>query len=143
MDEHKIIFTRCLDDNGIKWNDRDKSTIVICYTGDNLQPIEVVIEFSPEYTEEYGYMDDYWSVTYCWSIANLRGKEDIGISICNELNRRDRWVKFCIDDDSNMVCRIDALFTDQSCGEICNFFVDQIIGDVDDVYPDIMERLGQ
>ena len=53
MGEYKSLFTRCLADNGIKWNDRDESTIAICYKGDNLQQIEVVIEFNIEDWEVY------------------------------------------------------------------------------------------
>ena len=60
---------------------------------------------------------------------------------CNELNNKYRWVKFYLDDDSDVVAQIDAYVDDETCGGECLSLVRRMVNIVDGGYPTLMQAL--
>ena len=57
--------------------------------------------------------------------------------MCNRLNAEYRWVKFYLDKDGDVNAAIDAVISEDDCGEACMNLVHRIIRIVDDAYPEI------
>ena len=64
-----------------------------------------------------------------------------GINVCNELNRKFRWVKFYIGSDGDVNAQIDAYIDEESCGFICKSLVSRTVNIVNEGYPTFMKAL--
>lgn len=60
---------------------------------------------------------------------------------CNELNNAYRWVKFCIDDDNDIMIEDDAIVTEESVGLECLELIFRTVSIVREVKPKIMRVL--
>ena len=98
-----------------------------------------------------------------WSITNEGGKSDSrknleakglkviratkndkyakAIMLCNEMNKKWRWVKFSIDEKKDILVEGDVDFDISNAGKACHSFVERVVGRVDDTYPDFMRLL--
>ena len=61
--------------------------------------------------------------------------------ICNELNIKYRWVKFCIDKDNDIMLEDDAIVSPETAGEECFELVIRTANIMQDVKPTIMRGL--
>ena len=119
MANYKRMFMNYMDHEGIKYVDRDDFVVKVTYTGDNLKTIPVYVFFDED--------GDPIVQFKCW--------EGKGIFACNEMNKEYRWVKFSLDDDSDIVASIDAYISIESCGEECMALVRRVVNITDDAYP--------
>ena len=127
MANYKRMFMNYMDMEGIKYVDRDEHVVRVTYTGDNLKTIPVYVFFDED--------GDPIVQFKCWEIANFKGKEGKGIYACNMMNKEYRWVKFSLDDDSDIVASIDAYISADNCGEVCMSLVRRVVNITDDAYP--------
>jgi len=131
---YKNLFMRHMDRNNIKYTDVRENVVWVVYTGDNLRTIPVFVFFDAE--------GDPLVSFKCWEIANFKNeKMAAGIIACNELNNKYRWVKFYLDDDSDVVAQIDAYVDDETCGGECLSLVRRMVNIVDGGYPTLMQAL--
>ena len=131
---YKNLFMRHMDRNNIKYTDVRENVVRVVYTGDNLRTIPVFVFFDAE--------GDPLVSFKCWEIANFKNeKMAAGIIACNELNNKYRWVKFYLDDDSDVVAQIDAYVDDETCGGECLSLVRRMVHIVDGGYPTLMQAL--
>ena len=78
----------------------------------------------------------------CYEIQKVSdNKMAQALIVCNSLNVKYRWVKFCIDDDKDIRCEADAVVDLASCGEECMSIVNRIVSITDEAYPEIMRAL--
>lgn len=133
MANFKQLFMRYMDAEGIKYVDRDEFVVKVTYTGDNMKSIPVFIFFDED--------GDPIVQMKCWDIANFKGKEAKGVLACNEMNKSWRWIKFHLDDDSDIVASIDAYIEPNTCGEECMRLVRRVVNITDEAYPTFARAL--
>lgn len=133
MASYKELFMRYMDQEGIKYVDRDEFLVKVTYTGDNLKSIPVYVFFDKD--------GDPIVQFKCWDIANFKDKEGKGIFACNIANKTYRWVKFYLDDDSDVVASIDAYIDASTCGRECMSLVRRVVNITDEVYPDFARAM--
>ena len=61
--------------------------------------------------------------------------------VCNELNVKYRWVKFCIDNDCDIMVEDDAIVSPESAGEELLELVFRTASIIKDVKPTIMRAI--
>ena len=127
MANYKQLFMRHLNNEGIRYEDRDEFLVKITYSGDNLKSIPVFVFFDED--------GDPMVQFKCWDIANFKGKESKGILACNEINSKYRWVKYHLDDDADIVASIDAYIDADTCGSECLSLVRRVVNITDEAYP--------
>lgn len=123
-------FLDKLDEEGLRYTEKEDSVVKISFRGNNLSAIDVFVFF-----EENG---DPVVQLKCWSIANFKSNLQAGLEVCNALNCKYRWVKFYIDKDYDVVACVDSLISDEEiCGTLCLFLVRRMINILDEAYPAI------
>ncbi len=134
MADYKSLLMEHLEQLDIKFTDLDEYVLRVSYTGDNLKTIPITIYFDEE-GEPIVQMK-------CWSITSFKDEKfDSGVAVCNELNKRFRWVCFYLDDDCDVVAMLDAYFDEESCGSICTRLIHRMVSIIDEAYPTLMETL--
>lgn len=121
------IFADHMTSEGIKFTEENDHVIKVSYSADNLDTIPVYVFFDED--------NEPLISCKCWSILNFKNNKDAGIQACNELNARFRWVKFYIDDDSDVIAVIDAMIDEETGGEECLSLVRRMVSIIDDAYP--------
>ena len=61
--------------------------------------------------------------------------------VCNSLNCRFRWVKFCVDKDNDIMVEDDAIVEPESAGEECMELLARTVGIIKDAKPTIMRAI--
>ena len=61
--------------------------------------------------------------------------------ICNSLNVQFRWLKFCIDNDNNIMVEDDAILNPETAGDECFELLVRTIQIMDEVKPTIMRGI--
>ena len=131
---YKNLFMRHMDRNNIKYTDVRENVVRVVYTGDNLRTIPVFVFFDAD--------GDPLVSFKCWEIANFKDEKMAGgVIACNQLNKEYRWVKFYLDDDSDVVAQIDAYVDEETCGSECTNLVKRMVNIVDDGYPTFMRAM--
>lgn len=134
MTNYKKLFTTYLDSQGVKYSEAKDNVIRVPYTGDNLKTIPVFVFFDSD--------GEPLVCLKCWEIVRFDGEKMAkGINVCNELNRKFRWVKFYIDSDGDVNAQIDAYIDEESCGSTCKSLVSRMVNIVDEGYPAFMKAL--
>lgn len=133
MNMYADFFKEYMDENGIKYTERDERIVKVVYNGDNLKSIPVFVFFDED--------GDGLVQLKCWEIANFKGKESKALVVCNELNNKYRWVKFYLDDDADILVSIDAIIDAATCGEECMSLVRRVVNITDEAYPEIAKAL--
>ena len=134
MPNYKAQFMAHLDQKGVKYTDRDKDTVRIVYTGDQMKEIAVNVIFDED--------GDNLVAFRSWSLGNV--KEDKYarlLLLCNELNCKYRWVKFSIDKDRDICVAIDAVVDIETVGPECLQLVGRIVNISDEAYNSVMGAL--
>ncbi len=131
--KYKRAFMEYMDDNNIKYNDVDDFCVSVTYGGDNMKTIKVYAFFDKDGDDMVQFC--------CMQIAGFKGNEEAGITACNSINTKYRWVKFYIDGDGDLMCDIDAYLDENSCGEECMRLVRRMVSIVDETYPTFMRAL--
>ncbi len=130
---YKNIFMEHLDENGIKYAEKNESVIEILYGGEHMSKIAVYVIFDE---------DGEGSAQFkCWSIANFTERMAEGYAACNKLNAQYRWVKFYLDSDNEAACEGDAYFDEYNCGDVCLAMVGHMVSIADKSYPVFMKAL--
>lgn len=69
-------------------------------------------------------------------------KTDIALKLCNESNKKFRWIKFVLDYDENEVIALcDAYVEESTLAEECYEIIGRMVGIVDEAYPDFMKAI--
>ncbi len=133
MANYKNLFMRYMDSEGVRYEEINEHCVRVTYNGDNLKHIPVLVFFDED--------GDPLVQFKCWEIGNFKGKEAAGLMACNEVNKTYRWVKYCIDDDSDVAASIDAYIDPESCGKECLSLVRRVVNITDDAYPTFAKYL--
>ena len=132
--DYKRQYELYMDEKGIKYTELDEKSLRVTYVGDNLKTIPISVFF-----EEDG---DPMVTLKCWEIAQFKEeKVGKGLFTCILKNKEYRWVKFYIDDDSDVVASCDSFIDTGNVGESCHFLVRTMVNIIDAVYPAFMEAL--
>ena len=134
MNQFKQAYMNYMNENDIKFVDRDDRSLSVTYVGDNARSIKVNVIFDDDdsgcvhfVSFDVGHFDD--------------AKKMDGYILCNKMNTRFRWVKFSIDDDNDVVVDMDAVVEIGTAGEECSQLVKRIVGIIDDAYPEFMRAI--
>ncbi len=134
MANYKNLFLRFMDREEVRYTEMDDHVVKVVYTGENLKTIPIFVFF-----DENG--EPLISVK-CWEITNFKDDKMAGGMIaCNMLNKQYRWVKFFLDDDSDVVAQIDAYVDEPTCGSECLSLVRRMVNIIDEAYPTFMRAL--
>lgn len=134
MVNYKSLFMRHMDREGVKYTEMDNRVVKVVYTGDNLKTIPVYVFFDADGAPLIS--------VKCWEIANFKDDKMAGGMIaCNMLNKEYRWVKFFLDDDSDVVAQIDAYVDESTCGGECLSLVKRMVNIIDEGYPTFMRAI--
>ncbi len=135
MNPNKAAFANYLDKIGIQWIDIDNNAMSIQLGGNHLRSIEIAVIFASDSV-------DFVSISN-WKIASAKGKERIAVELCNSLNNHYRWIKFYVDEDSDIVCHLDAMIVGDGVGAICFNAVKRVAIISDEAYPEIIKSIAQ
>jgi len=134
MANYKALYLRYMDAHNIRYTTAN-NIVSISYTGSNAQSITILVSFDPDGNNlvEFG----------CYSIGSCKSDEKYAnaIVLCNEMNKKYRWVKFFVDDDRSIVGKADAIVDSSSVGSECAEMVSRMVGIIDDVYPEFMRLM--
>lgn len=134
MANYKKLFIDHLENMGVKYTDRDEHLVTVSYSGDNIQSIKFHVAFDKD--------GDGMVQIYGWDIGNFGGdKTDKGIEVCNEMNKKYRWVKFYLDNDNDVCVSTDSYICEANAGSVCLNLVRRMINIVDEAYPSFMRAL--
>ena len=134
MADYKGAFIRYMDEKGVKYQTLSGGQIRITYNADNMKTIPIIVFFDDEGKGLVEFI--------CFQIASFNGdKFDKGLRVCNDLNSKYRWVKFCIDKDNDVLCKMDAMLDINTAGEECMSLVRRMVGIIDETYPEFMKAL--
>ena len=124
----------CAEAGGIVCEFPEDDCLRVSFPGKNAESIPVDIFFSETETNVVELI--------CFAIATLDDERlQNGLIICNELNRKNKWVKFCLDSDNDLLCKIDLFVKEGSCGEECICLARRMAALIDDHYPEIRQAL--
>lgn len=134
MANYKKLFIDYLESKGIKYTDRDEHLVTVSYSGDNIQSIKFYVAFDKD--------GDGMVQIYGWDIGSFDGdKTAKGIEVCNEMNKKYRWVKFYLDADNDVCVSTDSYICEANAGSVCLNLVRRMINIVDEAYPSFMRAL--
>lgn len=130
----KIAFMRFCDQQGVIYDDADERKVYLRYSGKNISTITVYVFFNE---------DCSGANVYSWSIGNMKTDDKYAkaMMLCNEMNRKWRWVKFSIDEEKDILVEGDVEFDISNAGKACHSLVERVVDRVDDTYPDFMRLL--
>ena len=122
------------DEEGLHYTAVDGYSIRIGYYGDNLESIDLFINFDED--------EDPYVHIVSWSIGSATEQNRTAvINACNEMNDTYYWVKFYVDDDNDVTINVDAIVDDATCGAEIREFVGRAVAIIDDAYPIIAEAM--
>ena len=131
MANYKSACENYLDRQGIKYTEVKDNVLRIVYNADNMNSIKILVIFDKDGDDDIAFR--------CFEITPFKDREAAGMVVCNELNNQYRWVKFCIDKDSDIVCEADAIVDMDSVGPEVMRIVKLMVNIVDKAYPTIMK----
>lgn len=134
MGSYKNLFTDYLCKQKLHYTDRGEHSVRVTYSGSHLPSIPVQVLFDQD--------DEPTVQLKCWDIASFLGKEAQGEQLCAKLNREFSWVRFYLDQDSDLVAAMDAYVDDYNCGELCLRLVLTVVDAADACYPLVEESLA-
>ncbi|MCC8046019.1 MAG: YbjN domain-containing protein [Clostridiales bacterium] len=111
----------------------DNQTVVKCGWNLSSTNIDVLVAF-PE--------DCKYAALRCFNFAKVP-KDRLGhaLIVCNELNKKYKWVKFYVDDDGDMTAEDDAIIDVETCGEECLELMIRMTQIVNESYPVVMKAI--
>ena len=126
---------RYLDRKGIKYTDRNDTTVSIRYNAENMKTIEVIVDFDED--------GDPYVTFHSWSIGSFMedSKYAKGLVVCNEMNKQYRWCKFYLDNDRDVTVQSDAIVSLDNVGPVVSELVQRIVGIMDKAYPEFMKAV--
>lgn len=130
MGLYKEAFVAHLQKESVKYVDRDEDAVDISFNGKNASSIRVTVRFSKD---NEGYVH-FFNMT----IGSFKDKEAEAMKQCNAMNMKYRWVKFYVDNDSDVIVDADAIVDLGSVGKECLEIVIRTVKIIDDVYPEFM-----
>ncbi len=130
MQQYASEFARVMDAEGIKYTVRDERVINISYSGTNLPSISIFAFFDKD--------GEPYVQFYSADILSFKGADlNKAYQVCNALNADYRWVKFYVDNDSDICATLDATLDLVSSGEECVELLGRIVSIIDEAYPQI------
>ena len=133
MNIYKQAFINTLEEQGIKYTDRDNETVKISYNTDNAPSVSVLVIFDED-GENLVHLVSF-------EIAKFGKNKEAGYDACNTANAGYRWVKFYLDSDDDLTCTADAIIDEDNCGDTCLSLVRRMVNIIDDNYPMFMKAL--
>ena len=133
MANYKQRFMDHMDREGVKYTDEKENVVCVSFSGKKLNTIPIYVFFDKD--------GEGLVQLACWNIANFKDKFAAGILACNQLNAEYRWVKYYLDDDTDVRCTLDARIDEMTCGEECLEMVLRMVNIIDESYPTFMKAL--
>lgn len=134
MANYKGLFTKFMEENGIKYTEKNDHHVIVSFSGKNNQAIKIHVDFN-----ENG---DGMVQLYAWDIGNFGGdKTAKGVEVCNELNAKYRWVKFYLDKDKDVCVSTDSYICEDNAAYVCLSLVRRMVSIADEAYPTFMKAL--
>ncbi len=132
--KYKALFTALLDEEGVRYAEQNDYVLEVIFEGENLPTVSIWLFFDEN--------DAPMVEIKCWEIAHCPKEKRIAfLRTCNELNQKYRLVSFCIDEDDEILARLDHYIDEENCGELCFTLVAHMYQAVDDAYPSFMKIL--
>ena len=94
-------------------------------------------DFKFEHMDVHVIFDESGSAVHLSSSPILRvpeSKVSSAVALCNEANTKDRWVKFYVDGDCDLMCDGDAIITDATCADVCREMTGRMLTIIDEHY---------
>ncbi len=135
MANYKMEFQRYMDGHGIRYGVLNDNVVSVTYTGSNCQSIAIFVAFDQSASNLVEF------ASYSIGTVNSDEKYANAIVLCNEFNKKYRWVKLFVDDDRAIVAKADAIVDFSSVGAECSEMVNRMVGIIDDVYPEFMRLI--
>ena len=132
MSTNKELAVQYLTEQGYHCKEYDDRAFRLIFTGDNCSDISILILFDDSNSDMVRLQCD------AVSNANFNGKEATGLALCNNLNSQYRWVKFYLNEESNIRALVDGMVEPNTCGQEVYRLLNLIVGIIDEAYPDIM-----
>ena len=134
MANYKQLFMSFMDTKGIKYQELDNNAVRVGYNTENAKSVTVFVIFDEDGKNLVAFRS--------WDIAKFKDDKWVdGLTVCNTLNRKYRWVKFCLSDEGSLSAEDDALLDETSCGEECLQLVQRMVNIVDEAYPTVMKAI--
>ena len=135
MANYKAEYLRYMDEKGIKYRDRNETVVSVGYSADNMKSVDVIVEFDKEGKNLVTF--------HSWSIGKFAddAKYSRALVVCNEMNKKFRWVKFYLDNDRDVTVQADAIVDIETVGRECAELVSRIVNISDEAYPEFMRVL--
>ena len=128
---YKNEFMRYMSREGLKYQEKGAHVVKVGYKMDNLT-VELFVHF-----DEDG--DNYVSI-HSYNIGSFSGNNQAkAIYICNEMNKRYKWVRFYMDDDSDVIADADAIVDMNSVGASLVELCMRMVTVIDEAYPVFMK----
>ncbi|MBE6531231.1 MAG: hypothetical protein E7679_03960 [Ruminococcaceae bacterium] len=127
---YKQKFAELLTDLNMSYDEMDgvNNGIRIRFSGYNMKNLDVLVLFSND------------SVQIGCIIANFKNKQEVGLSICNDLNSEDRFLKFYLV-DGLMMCSIDSYLSEDVGASRVLSLLSKLNRVVDSKYPMLMRSI--
>ena len=134
MADYKQLFMSYMDAKGVKYQELDNNAVRVSYNADNAKSVTVFVIF-----DENG---KNLAAFRSWDIAKFKDDKWVdGLTVCNTLNRKYRWAKFCLSEEGSLSAEDDAVLDEASCGEECMQLVQRMVNIVDEAYPTVMKAI--
>ena len=130
----KSEYMRAMDREGIKYREVDDVCVQVNYSAKNTNTVEIKVIFSKEGAGVVALR--------CWSFGNVKEEKRTAVmEVCNRLNKKYRWVKFYLDNDSDVTVAADAVIDKDTVGPVCIQLARRMTDIYDECYPILMKEI--
>lgn len=131
MPNYKQAFILHLNQEGIRYTDVAANRVKIKYSGDNASDITVDVIFDED--------GEALVALRCWSFGTIpKDRYAKALITCNQMNVKYRWIKFAVDNDSDLALSLDAVVDIDTVGAECLQLVRRMVNIYDEAYPTFM-----
>ena len=136
MANYKTAVMKFLDQQSIRYTDVDRTMLQVKFQGENISKIEVTLFFAEDGGNDVSIIS--------WSLGSVKndGQYSKAVVFCNEMNAKWRWVKFCVNNDRDVVVQAEAYIDIASAGQEIYDLITNVVLRVDDAYPEFMKLMA-
>ena len=132
LEESKASFITILNEVDFNYKELDDTRITLGMSGDNAKSVNYIVTFD-ESGESVSIMG--------MNIACFNDKIAEGLVTINRLNKEYRWIKFVIDEDSDLLSFTDAVIEPNTAGKEILEIIGRNFHIIDEAYPEIMREI--
>ena len=130
--KYKAMAKEYFEQKNLKYNDLDDNLMSLAFTLDNIKDLHIFVVFEDE-EDSRPYFLSKGIVTF------PEEKTLNALLLVNKLNNQFRWAKFHLDDEGDIIVRMDAIVSDESAGEEIWELIGRMSGIIDAAYPEMMK----